>query len=122
MVLVLCLPLAAPAGALAQGDPFGPIPQSPQPTPTVAPAPADPTDDGLSDTQQLLIALAGFVLLLGIAWAIVRDARQSAPVSGAADPLEAGERTKGSRTPPKRRVKQGRQRAKAARQARKRNR
>ena len=58
---------------------------------------------------------------MGIAWAIVRDARQSAPVT-ARDTFESDERPKGSRTPPKRRVKQGRQRAKRARQARKRNR
>lgn len=118
--------LLTPAAAVAQ-SPFTPLPQpAPEPTPTVVPA-DDDEDDGLSDTQQLLIAAAGIVLLVGIGWAIVRDARSNAPVQDRShDPVlgAAGEegRHRGSRAPKQQRVKTNRQKAKAARQARKRNR
>ena len=124
LLVVLGL-LAPPAGALAQGDPFGPIPQAP---PEQAPPPEDarPDDDEgtLNRTQEILIAVAGIILVTGIAWAIVRDARQSAPTDGKAHvPLDAeGQRVKGSRTPPKQRVQHNRAKARQARQARKRNR
>ena len=117
-LFVLCAALAAPV-ASAQ-DPFGPVPPAPQPEPTPAPPPEE-EDEGLNRTQELLIGAAGLVLLLGIGWAIVRDARSAAPVD-AEHPLAEGDRPKGSRKPPARRVKQGRAKAKAARQARKKNR
>ncbi|HWT94113.1 MAG TPA: hypothetical protein VN238_14000 [Solirubrobacteraceae bacterium] len=128
LVLVVAA-LIAPAGALAQSSPFGPIPQAPpEPVPTVAPANSN-DDDGLTRTQEILIGLAGFALLGGIAWAIVRDARANAPVADPRrDPVLAGglddeetSRRSGSRTPKQQRVKSNRQKAKAARQARKRN-
>lgn len=117
-LFALCAALAAPV-ASAQ-DPFGPVPQAPQPEPTPAPPPED-EDEGLNRTQELLIGGAGLVLLFGIGWAIVRDARSAAPVDSE-HPLADGDRPKGSRKPPARRVKQGRAKAKAARQARKKNR
>jgi hypothetical protein len=120
---LICLVFAGGAltgTAVAQQDPFGPIPQSPPEQPAPAPAPSG-ADDGLSRTQELLIGVAGIVLLVGIGWAIVRDARQAAPVDRD-HPMEEPDRPKGSRRPPARRVKQGRAKAKAARQARKRNR
>lgn len=129
-LLLILGALLAPAGALAQSSPFGPIPQAPpEPVPTVAPV-DDPNDDGLSRTQEILIGVAGFVLLGGIAWAIVRDARANAPVDDPRrDPVLAGglddeetSRRAGSRTPKQQRVKTNRTKAKAARQARKRNR
>jgi hypothetical protein len=123
-LLLLCAVLVGSAGpgvAAAQQDPFGPVPQAPPNEPPPAPAPTEDQEDGLSRTQELLIGAAGIVLLVGIGWAIVRDARRSAPVD-AAHPLDERTRTKGSRTPPARRVKQGRAKSKAARQARKRNR
>ena len=109
---------ASPGVALAQ-DPFGPIPQAPPDQPEPPPAPAE--DEGLNRTQELLIGAAGLVLLFGIGYAIVRDARSAAPVDRD-HPVDESDRPKGSRTPPKRRVQQGRAKAKAARQARKRNR
>jgi len=124
LAALLCLAaLLAPAAAIAQENPFGPIPQ-PAPQQTQAPvADEDPTnDDGLSSTQQILIFLAAIILLGGIAWAILRDAKEAAPADSHAPLTADGERIKGTRAPPKQRVKKGRSKAKAARQARKRNR
>jgi hypothetical protein len=129
-LLLILGALLAPAGALAQSSPFGPIPQAPpEPTPTVVDAGSD-DDEGLSRSQEILIGVAGFVLLIGIGYAIVRDARANAPVDDPRrDPVLAGglddeevSRRSGSRTPKQQRVKTNRQKAKAARQARKRNR
>jgi len=123
LLAVLALALALPAAGLAQDNPFGPIPQAPPEQPAPAPAPTDPAEDGLSDSQQLLIGLAGVVVLGAIAFAIVRDAKSAAPADDRRPSLDdPADRAKGSRTPPKRRVKQSRARAKVARQARKRNR
>jgi hypothetical protein len=124
VLLLLCAPLALAPVAAAQDDPFGPVPQAPAPQqPAPAPAP-DPGDDGLGDTEQLLIGLAGIVLVAGIAYAILRDARRRAPETTTAPrPLDSeGRPVKGSRTPPDQRTKQNRAKAKVARQARKRNR
>jgi hypothetical protein len=116
------VPAARPARRRGgAGQPFGPVPQAPPPQPAPA-APATEEDEGLGDTEQLLIALAGIALVTGIAVAIVRDARQSAPESSYAALDAEGERVKGSRTPPTKRVKTNRAKAKTARQARKRNR
>ena len=124
LLMTLCLALAPAASALAQSSPFAPIPEAPPQQAPPAPAEDDDGQDGLSDTQQLLIALAGIVLLGGIAAAIIRDARRSAPgpVAGGTALDGDGRPVKGSRTPPRRRVKQNRAKAKTARQARKRNR
>jgi hypothetical protein len=126
----LCvLALTAPGTALAQGGgAFEPIPPAPPPAPTTQPEPAGPTrpsDDGLSSTQQLLIAMSGIFVLFGIGWLIVRDARGAAPVEtrGAAGGA-AGDapQPKGSRTPAGVRHRTSRAKAKAARQARKKSR
>lgn len=121
-LLVACAALAGSAGAsvAAAQDPFGPVPPAPQQEPA-PPPPPDQEDDGLNRTQELLIGGAGLVLLFGIGWAIVRDARSAAPVD-AEHPMEDPDRPKGSRKPPSQRVKQGRAKAKAARRARKKNR
>lgn len=118
LCLTLCGALAA-APALAQ-DPFGPIPQAPPEQPAPAPVAQD-DDDGLNGTQELLIGLAGLVLLVGIGWAIVRDARSAAPVD-ADHPVDEADRPRGSVRPPQQRVKANRAKAKAAKRARKRNR
>jgi hypothetical protein len=122
-LLVLCAALAATAAipvAVAQQDPFGPVPQAPPEEPP-PPPPPNQQDEGLNRTQELLIGGAGLLLLFGIGWAIVRDARSAAPVDPA-HPGEDPDRPKGSRSPPARRVKRGRAKAKAARRARKKNR
>ena len=126
-VLACVLLLALPAAALAQNNPFSPIPPAP---PQQTAPPQDDSDDGtalgedegLSRRQQLLIGLAGAVLLGGIAIAILRDARRSAPVEHHRREDEGGTRSRGTRTPKERRVSQGRARAKAARRARRKNR
>src|SRR3954452_17198805 len=74
--------LGAPAASSAQVNPLGPLPQAPSsPQQTVVVAP-DTNDDsgGLKSWQEVLIFGAGIVLLGGIAWAIVSDARTRAPV------------------------------------------
>lgn len=119
--LAACWALASPAAALAQGDPFGPQP-APTPVPaqtttTSQPAPQTSDSGSLSGLQQGLIIAAGGVLLLGIGWAIVSDARQRAPVA-------AGEPTASERAERRSAQQQARARAKAkaARAQRKRNR
>ena len=123
-LLLTVVALVAPAAAVAQDNPFGPVPQAPpQQTQTVDPN-ADPTADdkqGLSRRQEILIGLAGFALLFGIGYAIVRDARSVAPADRH-DPLETGERVKATRAPKQQRVARGRAQAKRARQSRKKNR
>ena len=121
-IVLLLSALACPSTALAQGAPFTPLPPSP---PEQPPAPTTDTDDdgdGLSEQQQLLIALAGIVLLFGIGWAIVRDARSRAPVEERTRAADGSERPKATKPPPVRRAQQSRAKAKAARRARKRNR
>jgi len=75
LVLAL-LALAAPAPAVAQQAPtLG----APEPSETAPRVTTSGTDDGLEAWQEVLIFGAGVVLLLGIAWAIIGDARQRAP-------------------------------------------
>jgi hypothetical protein len=122
--LLCLLALLMPARATAQENPFGPIPQSPapqQPAPAPAPPPAE-EDEGLSDRQQLLIALAGAVLVVGIAWAIIRDARRTAPAEEHMPIDQGGTTSHGTRPPKRQRVAQGRAKAKAARKARRKTR
>ena len=124
--LIVALALLAPAAAVAQQNPFGPIPQAP-PQQTAPPEDESTTasnddDDGLSRQQQILITLAGVLLLAGIGYAIVRDARSAAPVEHHLREDEGGTRSRGTRTPKDRRVERGRARAKRARRARKKNR
>jgi hypothetical protein len=122
---VCVLALTAPGTALAQGGgAFDPIPPAPPPPPTTEPEPTGPTrpsDDGLSSTQQLLIASSGIILLFGIGWLIVRDARGAAPVETRRPAGETPQR-KGSQTPAGVRHRTSRAKAKAARQARKKSR
>ena len=75
--------LGAPASAFAQANPFTPLPQA-QSTPTevvVPPSNNSSSDNGgLADWQEILIFVAGLILLVGIGWAIASDARRRAPV------------------------------------------
>lgn len=72
------LALAAPASAQLPNQLPTPAPTPPE---TVVVAPDTSPGDGLSDFQQLLIFGGGLILLGGIAYAIVSDARRRAPVS-----------------------------------------
>lgn len=88
-VLAALAVLTAPAAALADdqgggGGALGPLPApAPAPPETVVVAPSSDGGDGLKGWQELLIFGAGFILLAGIAWAIISDARTTAPVRGA---------------------------------------
>lgn len=125
-VLLLCVLvlLAAPAAAAAQVDPFGPIPQPP-PQATPAPEPADDGGDG--DVGRSTLALIGIGVLaafFAIGWAITRDARRSLTDADRTrlEREEAGAPTEGTRAARTQVKKKARQRAKAQRTARRRNR
>jgi hypothetical protein len=119
-VLAAAALLGVPAAARSQ-DPFT-VPPAPTPTteaPAAPQAPTNPNDDGLSGTQKALIFLSGGILLAGIAWAIVKDARRRAPVRDRA-PAPAGPR---GPDPHRERAKhRARRKQKLARAQRKRNR
>jgi hypothetical protein len=117
----VCL-FALPAGAWAQSSPFAPLPQPQQQQPTTTTA-STPTVDsgggGLKSWQEILIFMGGIILIGGIGYGIVMDARRSAPVKEGEEG-HIGEPTKAlpkARTKPVRRAK-----ARQARAARKRNR
>ena len=114
--------LAPCAVALAQ-NPFGPLPapQEPTQTATTSTGSSSTTGDqgGLKSWQEVLIFMGGVVLIVGIGYAIVTDARRNAPVKEGEEG-HIGERARfvpKSRTKPVRRAK-----ARQARAARKRNR
>jgi hypothetical protein len=125
VVALFCiLALLAPAAAAAQGGgAFDPLPPSQPSEPTQAPPPNTGNandDNGLSDTQQLLIVLSALVLMGGIGYAIVRDARSAAPAEPRRAPgLDEPQRQRGSQKPAGARHRDNRAKAKAARQARK---
>jgi hypothetical protein len=118
-VALLAGPLAV--AAVAQDNPFAPLPQSgPPPTQTVVAPTNAGSDDGLSTWQEVLIFGAGLVLIAGIGYAIVSDARNRAPVSDAeiGHPGMAG--SKANRSQKQR--DRARAKAKVGRAQRKRNR
>jgi hypothetical protein len=78
-ILLICLALLAPATpALAQSDPFGPLPQT---APTATPTPEDNSSSILGQdvgrTTLYIIAGSLLVSFLFIGWWISRDARQT---------------------------------------------
>ncbi len=122
LVTLLLIGLAAPAAA-QQGDPFGPdgspltpAPEQPEPAPV---EPLEPDDGGLEGWQVGLLLGATVVLLGGIAFSIVRDARRSAPVERDEGPNRDEERAERER---RRKRSSSRRKGKAARAARRRNR
>lgn len=113
--------IAGPTAAMAQQSPFAPLPQAAQPTTPTVVAPGGGNDPGgLATWQEFLIFGAGLILLFGIGWAIVSDARAKAPVkeSELAHPGAGGVRQNRSRKQKER----ARAKAKVARTQRKRNR
>ena len=118
--------VAAPAGA-QQDAPFGPgdspltpAPEQPAPAPAPAPVqPLDPEDDGLAGWQVGLLLGATVVLLGGIAFSIIRDARRSAPVEPGEGSRPHEERAERER---RRKRSSARRKGKASRAARRRNR
>ncbi|HWI70707.1 MAG TPA: hypothetical protein VNT55_02035 [Baekduia sp.] len=122
--LLICLAaLAVPVAAHGQASPFAPLPPAQttpqQATPTTTSSTS--TDSGGLDAwQQVLIFAGGGILLLGIAWAIVSDARSAAPAKEPTEELEAARLRKEEDI--KRRKARNRAASKRSRQARKRNR
>lgn len=121
-VVVSLSVLALPAAAFAQ-SPFSPLP--PAQTATQAPTTTSNSSStngdsgGLQSWQEILIFMGGVALIAGIGYAIVTDARRNAPVKEG-EASHIGEPTKQlpkARTKPVRR-----QKARAARASRKRNR
>jgi len=85
--LALVVALALAPAAFAQGDsPFNQLPQAPAQTvqqtttSSAGSGQSNQYSDGLQTWQAILIVLGGLALLLGIAFAIMRDARARAPV------------------------------------------
>jgi hypothetical protein len=122
--LLICLAaLAVPVAAVAQSTPFAPLPPAqttPAPTPTVANTTTVADDGGLKSWQEILIFAGGGILLLGIAWAILADARSVAPTVETTEEGEAARARKEEDL--KRRKSKNRAAAKRSRAARKRNR
>lgn len=121
--LLICLAACiAPVAAHAQSSPFAPLPPAvtqPQ-TPTVTTSSTTTSDNGGLDAwQQVLIFAGGGILLLGIAWAIVSDARSHAPVEESGQQEAARLRREED---VKRRKARNRAAGKRSRAARKRNR
>ena len=122
VLAALALLLAVPAVVQGQANPLGPLP-APAPTPpeTVVVAPSTDGGDGLETWQEILIFGAGFILLIGIAWAIVSDARSKAPVKAGEEAHPGlGGPVKANRSQKQR--ERARAKAKMARAQRKRNR
>jgi hypothetical protein len=123
--LLICLlaALAVPVAAHAQDSPFAPLPpaqtQAPDPVTTSASTPVN-DDGGLASWQTVLIVMGGGILLLGIAWAIVSDARSVAPTIENTEEREETRLRKEADL--KRRKQKNRQAAKRSRASRKRNR
>jgi hypothetical protein len=122
--LLICLVACAlPALAHGQASPFAPIPQAApqqQQTPTVTSSTAVNEDDGMAPWQQILIFAGGGILLLGIAWAIITDARGRAPVEDQGEEADAARERKEADL--KRRKARNRAAAKRSRASRKKNR
>jgi hypothetical protein len=123
LALAAVLWVLAPTAAAFAQSPFAPLPQAQEPTQTATTSgsSSSTTDDsgGLKSWQEVLIFMGGVVLIMGIGYAIVTDARRNAPVKEGEEG-HIGERAKfvpKARTKPVRRAK-----ARQARAARKRNR
>lgn len=128
-LLICFLALAAPGSALAQSNPFGPVTPAPIPQPTQDLGPGEDTDTNegegdLETWQEIALYASGGLIILGLAWLIMRDARKNAPVDDPRrrrDEIAAG--TPGGDKPrdphAPRRKQVARQKAKAARKARK---
>ncbi len=111
--------LAAPAAATAQ-TPFAPLPQPAPDTSTVqVPTQSNTTtnpsnDSGLGTLSEFALYGAGALLLFGIGWLVVRDARSRAPIE------ERASQPTGTHSP--QRHARARAKAKAAKAQRRRNR
>jgi hypothetical protein len=121
LIAVVCL-LALPAAAVAQSNPFGPLPPAQQPTPEPTAAP-DPLDQS-SVSVAMLLGIAGGVALLfiGIGLYITRDARRRLTESDRQQIDHRRDQTAQHHRDAQRAKEKARARAKAQRQARKKQR
>jgi len=119
LLCAVCLAVA-PAPALAQNSPFGPLPQ---PAPTATPTPQDTGTNVLGQDvgRKTLYAIAGgFVLLfIGIGWWISRDARRALPKGPASEAALARRADPRERHRRQREKERARKKTRAQRQARK---
>ncbi len=122
LLAVVVLSLGPLAAAYGQSSPIGPLPApAPAPAPVQTTASGGDTTDsgGLKTWQEVLIFGAGVLLIAGIGWGIVHDARSVAPVREG-EVLGGDAATRPRRS--ERAKRQARARAKAARAQRRRNR
>jgi hypothetical protein len=125
LLICLSIALAVPAAGIAQAQdasPFAPLPQAtttPQQTATTTTT-SDDSGGGLAGWQQILIFLGGGVLIAGIGWAILTDARNRAPVEDETEIQHAAKLRQEEDI--KRRKARSRDANRRARAARKRNR
>jgi hypothetical protein len=110
LAALLALALSAPPALAQAGSPFGPLPPA-QTAPAPAPAPSrpstplsNPNDQQVSTLGVLGLFVAGILVILAIAFFIMRDARRSVPRAkrrrkAAPSPVPAP----GSKRPPPRR-------------------
>jgi len=121
-IAILLCALAPPVAAVAQQSPFSPLPQAQTQAPTTTTSNTSTSNGdsgGLANWQELLIFMGGVALIIGIGYAIVTDARRNAPVKD----QELGHIGEPTKPLPKARTKPvRREKARAARAARKRNR
>ncbi len=111
--------LALVAPAMAQGNPFGPLPQAPpEETPTPTPANAH-QDDSTGSKTLFIIGGALVVAFLGMGWFIARDARRGLGESARLDP---GLRSEGPHKHKRQAKARARARGRAQKAARRRNR
>lgn len=128
LVLLFCLLIAfsAPIAGIASAQdasPFAPLPQAtttPQEQTTTTATTSGEDNGGLKAWQQVLIFIGGGVLIAGIGWAILSDARSHAPVADETEVQHAAKLRKEEDI--KRRKAKSREASKRARAARKRNR
>jgi hypothetical protein len=120
--LLICLAACTvPVAAHGQSSPFQPLPQAaPQQQATTPTTTTTDDDGGLDPWQQVLIFAGGGILLIGIAWAIVSDARNHAPVEEKTEEQEASRVRREEDI--KRRKARNRAATKRSRAARKKNR
>ncbi|HEX8104797.1 MAG TPA: hypothetical protein VF533_19415 [Solirubrobacteraceae bacterium] len=118
VALLALAPLAAPAAA-QEDTPFGPVPTE-TPKPEKAPG-----EDDVSRTTLYLIAAGVLVAIVGIGYAISRDARRSLTAEDreAVEREERGERLEtGPSKQARERARKQRAKVKASRRARRQNR
>lgn len=124
LVVALLAALAVPSLALGQVGGGGGQLGAPE-VPDAPPPATDPNDDGWAAWQTLAVTGAGVLLLIGIGFAIVGDARRAAPVSEEEmrhqEALSLGD-PQGERMHNKGGKARARKKQKTARQSRKRNR